>query len=282
VRFLVALLLLVVGCGSKGEARSTSPSGPATTKLAVAPPLVTPGERMTYRLSLRGLELGVYMVTVGELTELDGKQVVVVQSQAKSVGLASVVTKVDDYFTSWIDAQTGRSLRFQTVEYARAGEAEKEHVFVELAGRNGDHIPVSHRRDDGALTEERQQVSFPDVWDYNAFLIALRAWEGKPGEKITVEVFRSRYLWRIDVALGERDSLVTELGELPALRFDAHAVKLDRAGNKFPATDERDFSIWVSDDDGRVPLQTVAKTDYGSIKMEIVDYQPGTGRRLRR
>jgi len=74
---------------------------------------------------------------------------------------------------------------------------------------------------------------------------------------------------------------VTELGELPALRFDGHTYKLGRDGKRMPGNDERHFSVWISDDDGRVPLQTTARTDYGDIKMQIIDYQPGTGQRLR-
>jgi hypothetical protein len=31
-----------------------------------------------------------------------------------------------------------------------------------------------------------------------------------------------------------------------------------------------------------VPLLTTARTDYGDIKMKIVEYVPGTGERLRR
>ncbi|MBA3818639.1 MAG: DUF3108 domain-containing protein [Deltaproteobacteria bacterium] len=283
VTSLVAPALVggVSGCGSRKEPSAKSPTGPVTAKLAVAPPLVTPGERMTYRLSLRDLELGVYAITVGEITDVDGTPTIVVQSHAKSVGLASMVTKVDDYFTSWIDVATGRSRRFEAVENVREDGAEKEHVTVQLAARAGQLVPLTHHLDDGPATTEQQQVSFADVWDYNAFLVALRAWEGAPGAKITVEVFRSRYLWRIEMVLGEKGTLVTELGELPVLRFDAHSVKLDRAGNKYPNTDERDFSLWISDDDGRVPLKTEAKSDYGTIKMEIVDYQPGTGQRLR-
>ncbi|MDQ3365790.1 MAG: DUF3108 domain-containing protein [Myxococcota bacterium] len=287
MRFLVVALLVTsllvpaLGCGSKNEPSAKSPAGPVTAKLAIAPPLVTPGERMTYRLSLRGLELGVYAISVGEVTDLDGTPTIVVQSHAKSVGLASMVTKVDDYFTSWIDVATGRSRRFEAVENVRADGAEKEHVTVQLAARAGQAVPITHQLDDGPPMSEQQTVSLADVWDYNAFLIALRTWEGAQGAKITVEVFRSRFLWRIDMVLGEKGTLVTELGELPVLRFDAHSVKLDRAGNKYPNTDERDFSIWISDDDGRVPLKTEAKSDYGTIEMEIVDYQPGTGPRLR-
>ena len=40
--------------------------------------------------------------------------------------------------------------------------------------------------------------------------------------------------------------------------------------------------MWISDDDGRVPLKVVAKTDYGDIEMQITDYSPGPARLARR
>jgi len=102
-----------------------------------------------------------------------------------------------------------------------------------------------------------------------------------PGPRDPIEVFRSRYLWPPRDQDPRRDKIKTELGELPALRIDAHTYKLDRQGAKTANDDERDFSLWISDDDGRVPLQINAKTDYGDIKMQIIDYQPGNGTRLR-
>jgi hypothetical protein len=77
------------------------------------------------------------------------------------------------------------------------------------------------------------------------------------------------------------ETALADLGEVQALRLDAHMYRLDRDGVKDAGADERDLSIWISDDDGRVPLRTVARTDYGDIRMDIVDYHPGNGARLR-
>jgi hypothetical protein len=250
--------------------------------MPAGPPLVTPGERMSYKLALQGMALATYTIAVGDVQELDGKRVIVVQTHAKSTGLADLVAKVDDKFTSWIDVETGRPRRFQTEEYETNSKVNIEHVVIDLAGRSADVIPIEFNLNDGPQTPEPQKASSPEIWDYNAFLVALRAWEQPPGTAMSLEVFRSRFLWRVDIKVRGKDKLQTELGELPALRFDAHTYKLDRQGGKFPNTDERDFSVWISDDDGRVPLRTTAKTDYGDIKMDIVDYQPGTGQRLRR
>jgi len=279
----LTLVCVLAGCGSKSV--PTPILDPTTT---VAPwghgkPLVTPGERMTYRLSLKGIELASYTISIGELAELDGKRTVIVEGHAKSVGLANMVAKVDDRFTSWIDVDNGRTRRFQTAEFETRTE-NVEHAIVDFAKRQGDHVPVSFQLNDTPAIPEPQKVTQTDVWDYNAFLVALRAWEAPIGATISTEVFRSRYLWKIDVKAAGKSRLLTELGELPAVRFDGRAVKLARDGSKFPDTDhraERDFSIWISDEGDRVPLKYSTMTDYGDIEMVIVDYQPGTGQRLR-
>lgn len=239
---------------------------------------------MAYKLSLQGVQLATFGFSIGEVQDLAGKQVVLVEGHAKSVGIADWVARIDDRFTSWIDVETGRSRRFQTAEYETNSKTNVEHVVVDFAARQGDLVPASFHMNDGEPTAEPQKVTKADVWDYNTFLVALRAWEQPPGSKIEVEVFRSRYLWNVTMTVRGKEKISTELpdlAEVTALRFDAHMYKLDRNGGKFPNNDERDLSIWISDDDGRVPLRTTARTDYGDIKMEIVDYQPGNGQRLR-
>jgi hypothetical protein len=236
---------------------------------------------MTYRVQLRGMELATMQIAVGDLTEVSGTQTIVVQVHAKSVGLAQMVAAIDDTFTSWIDVSTGRSVRFAVDEFETNSKVNVEHTIADLANRSGNQVPITFALNDATPQPEPQTVTQADVWDYNAFLIALRSWEGATGTAAKIEVLRSRFLWSMAVKIGGKEKLATELGELPSLRFDAHTFKLTRTGAKDMTSDERDLSIWISDDNDRVPLKLIARTDYGDVKMEIVDYQPGTGTRLR-
>jgi hypothetical protein len=239
---------------------------------------------MTYKLALQGVELASFNLTVGDVQELAGARVIMVQTHARSVGIADWIARIDDRFTSWIDVETGRPRRFQADEYETNSKTNIEHVIADFASREGDRVPVTFALNDAPAAPEPQKVSKPEVWDYNAFLVALRAWEQPPGSKVGVEVFRSRYLWNVEMQVRGREKIETELadlGEVSALRFDAHMYRLTREGVKDPGSEERNLSIWISDDDGRVPLRTIARTDYGDIRMDIVDYSPGNGLRLR-
>jgi hypothetical protein len=249
--------------------------------MPTSPPLVTPGERMTYRVNLRGVEVAAMTFAVGDRTELAGRMAIPVQCRLQSSGLANLVASIDDTYTSWIDIATGRPLRWESLERS-AKRKQVEHTVAEIASREGDSVPITFAIDDQPPVPEPQKVAGTEVWDYNAFLVALRRWEGTPGTRSSLEVLRSRWMWRIDVTIGGRETLVTELGELPALRFDLHATRLDRAGNKDPNSEERDLAVWISDDGDRVPLKLTATTDYGDVLMTIADYQPGTGAPLGR
>jgi hypothetical protein len=253
----------------------------APAALPAGPPLATPGERMQYRLSLRGVDLATFELGIGELTLLGGVRAIVVQGHARTRGIAAVFAMIDDHFTSWVDAATGRSLRFQTDEYASGSKTDIEHAVIDLSGRTGDTIPVEFHVNDAPARAEPQRASLPVVWDYNAFLLAVRGWEGPPGSQLSLEVFRSRYMWHVDVTIHGKERLATDLGDLPALRIDGRTYKLRRDGTRTTDDAERRFTMWISDDDGRVPLEIRAVTDYGDLRMQITDYQPGSGARLR-
>ena len=59
---------LLAACSSKGPSSAT-PKGAPVTSLPVAPPLATPGERMSYRLTLKGVELGTFLLAVGDVVD---------------------------------------------------------------------------------------------------------------------------------------------------------------------------------------------------------------------
>jgi hypothetical protein len=277
---IVFVAALAAGACSSKAASKAVPKTELST-LPVAAPLVTPGERMAYRLTLKGVELGTFMLAIGDIVDLDGVPTVLVQAQAKSSGLASLVADIDDRFTSWVDVKTGRPRRFEVFEHVGRKSPDRDHVIVDFAARNGNTVPVHYALNDEPLKTLQQPITQKDVWDYNAFLIAVRAWEGEKGSTASLEVFRSRYVWKMVITLGGKGSLVTELGELPVLRFDAKTTKIDRNGQKWAGQAERTFTLWISDDNDRVPLKLDATSDLGSISMDIVDYQPGNGARLR-
>ncbi len=272
------LLLLLVACGS--HRADPVAAVPAVGTLPAGPPLATPGERMAYRLQLGGVDVATYDIAVGDITRIGDHQTIVVQSHAKAKPLVAMLANIDEVYTSWIDVETGRPVRWTSEERTTDGKT-REAADARFDQRSGNRVPVETRALDREPVPASQTVSLPEVWDYNALVIALRAWEAKPGTTVEAEVMRGPYLWHTRVTVRGRETVVTELGDFPALRFDGTSYRLERDGDRDASAKQRDFSVWISNDDGRVPLKNVADSDHGKLEMTLVDYQPGNGNRLR-
>ena len=279
-RRLVPFLMLAACGGGHVTASVSTPQPPAAASgLRVGPPLATTGEHMTYKLALMGAELATFDLQVGGQEAVAGKPAIVVQTHAKVSGIGELAASaagihVDDTFTSWVDLATGRPLRWYCDEYATKS-ADRERTEAKLSERTGNTVPIEFHINDEPAKPEPQTVSLPETWDYNSFMVALRSWEGPQGSSVSAEVLRSRYLWHVDMKIGGKGQLHTALGDFPTLQLLGHAYRLSRDDTKAAGNDERDFTIWISDDSGRVPLKVVAKTDYGDVEMTITDYNPG-------
>lgn len=206
-------------------------------------------------------------MAVGEVTPVEGKQAVVLQAVAESVGLAARVKPVRVEFTSWIDVASGLPLLFRAAEAQEIVEAR----FTKLADKK---FPISTQEPDAPEKIEMQTTNGQPL-ELLGVLLLLRSWDSRVGGSSTFEAVRSSYMWRMQATLVARESIATELGELPTVKFDAVSRRLMRDGSIDQGTEPRKFSVWISDDAERVPLLMVAETDYGDIKIEIVDYVAG-------
>jgi hypothetical protein len=271
------------GCGGAGAGPrepSVGPAAAASDLGGARPPFATPGERMINRLTMHGMDVATFTIAIGDVTELDGRPVVVIQSGVRSSSLVSMVRQVNDSFTSWVEISTSRPVLFRSEELASPEDGALETSDSEAWRIEDGTFPIRvHRPEHGELVE-RQAVGTNPLYDMNGFLMTLRGWDVPVGTRATADVIRSRFLWRSEIEMAAYEVAVTDLGELPAVRIEGSSRRLLRDGQLDPRSDVRRYTMWISDDADRVPLRMVAHTDYGALEMSIVDYAPGTGRRL--
>jgi hypothetical protein len=264
-----------------GEAPSTEvawrDSSASAEDFPPLPPFAAPGERVSYRVTIHGVEVATFAFASGEITEVGGRRAIVVQSGVQAGRMLSMVKDVSDQFTSWIDVATGRPLLFRGEERASSSDPSKETVEVRFHELADGAVPVSVQRGAEPIKNETQTVG-GGLHDLNSFLVLMRSWDAAPGAQATVDVMRSRFAWRTQVAVGGYETVVTELGDMPCVRLDGVSRRLARGGGLDAGSATRQYSMWISDDADRVPVLLVAHSDYGDIRMEIVGYQAGAQR----
>lgn len=244
---------------------------PAEEEPAARAPIVAAGERMAYQVSLHGVPLAELVIDVTGVVPIGERSAMVVEARIDTQALASLVSPVHDRFTTWIDVVDGRPLQFRAREAASRDDSALEETEARFAPGS---YPVRLVRGEDAGTDE-VQVIHGVPFDFAAFLIFLRGWEAANGSELTVDVMRSRYVWRARIVVGGRSNLATALGELPVVRFEGESVRINRDGSLDTKMDRRRFTIWISDDADRVPVKLAAHTDYGDVLLELSAYTAG-------
>src|SRR5205823_9091177 len=124
----------------------------------------------------------------------DGHRAVVVKSRAATAGAAALIKKVVDEATTWIDLDTGRPLRLETLVVQDGKTTTAQAKFAGSIAevtyvRDDDPKPHTYRIDFGKLT----------VHDTHSAMAQIRGWRPAPGTSRSVFVVGGRRLWRVDV-----------------------------------------------------------------------------------
>jgi hypothetical protein len=268
----VPMIALFTACGATTPlplaTELEQPSSAVLTRLAVDSPLLVPGEQMTWELSLGGILGGEAMMAVGTPGEVDGRRIVILRSRIESAGLVAVLKQVRDEVTTWIDPDTGLPV------YLHADVTFGERAAIIESNFSSDGFQLSYARKGGRAYLMRQKLPAGEsAHDAHSVLGALRAWEPGRGARAYFYILSGRHLWRNTMQFAGREAVKTGLGRMAALRFDAVAQRVTSNLAIDPHKKPRQYSVWLSDDQRRLPVLVLARTEYGDVKVELTDYR---------
>jgi hypothetical protein len=111
------------------------------------------------------------------------------------------------------------------------------------------------------------------IYDTHAVLGALRGWRPRAGTRAYFYGLSGRRLYKIELMAAGREKRKTKLGRYRASRIEGTALRLTDDLSPDTATRARSFSLWISDDADRLPILVEAVTEYGPVRVELVDYE---------
>ena len=276
---VVFLATAVIGCGANGiggrsVAETPPPLGPPTA-LPVVGGVFLPGEQMRFELSLRGIIGGEAAIAVGQAGRVDGKRVIIVSSRVESAGVVAMFRQVHDEVTTWIHLDSGLPLAHSA--HVKFGKRES---FIETRFANGQNGPfdveIRATRESGETVRRVLHQAMPQdqaAFDPHAVIGALRAWKPDNGQHAYFFVLVGRHLWQNTVRLTGHERVHTRMGQYDALRIDGVARQLTRALREDRKKQPRYYTMWISDDETRLPLLIKGKTEYGDVQAELVEYR---------
>ena len=220
------------------------------------------GEWFRFRMRYGFLNASYATATVRETTFKD-QAVYHVAATGKTTGFARWFFKVDDYFDSYFEKDIVRPIRF--VRNISEGNY-KRHVEIDF-----DHNTQSGIMHD-LLRKTKTEISFaPNLQDLVSAFYFLRNHfdlEGiRVGETASLHMIYDKKPFAFQFRFLGYENVKTKFGVVPCVKFRPY-VEEGRIFKK-----ESGLSLWVSNDNNRIPIKVVAELSVGSLDVDLVDFK---------
>ncbi len=220
------------------------------------------GEWFRFRMRYGFLNASYAIATVRETTFKD-QAVYHVAATGKTTGFARWFFKVDDYFDSYFEKDIVRPIRF--VRNISEGNY-KRHVEIDF-----DHNTQSGIMHD-LLRKTKTEIDFAlNLQDLVSTFYFLRNHfdlEGiQVGETASLHMIYDKKPFAFRFRFLGYENVKTKFGVVPCVKFRPY-VEEGRIFKK-----ESGLSLWVSNDNNRIPIKVVAELSVGSLDVDLVGFK---------
>jgi len=257
LKLFVAAAALLIGLASSGAG---APSWEST--LTKDPPGDFPElrpVRTTYHFGWSGITAG-----KGEMhfTKLGPKRF---QMEAKggTTGFARALWKLDATYHGTASTETLRPIESKQVEAYRRKKITTELTFTdEGVSRIRSEMP-------GSKDNKPKIFNFPGLFDLHGAMLYLRSQPLTDHSVYRIVVYPATSAYLATVTVLGRERIAVHAGSYNAIKFD---VQLKRVGKNLELEPHKKFrraTIWVSDDENRIPLRIEAQIFAGTVFADL-------------
>jgi hypothetical protein len=181
-----------------------------------------------------------------------------------SIGLVRKLWKLDATHEATAQASSLRPIRVKQIEDYGWDKITTDLKFTD----KGITFQRSHASPSGAAPQ-RQQFSFPNIYDLQTALYYVRSQRLQPGDEFNIVVFPGNTPYLANIHVLDRENIQVQAGKYDALKFDIHLQKISPQLTLLPHTKFKHAYVWLSDDADRVLLRVEAEIFVGRVWMEL-------------
>ncbi|HCQ77204.1 MAG TPA: DUF3108 domain-containing protein [Leeuwenhoekiella sp.] len=244
-KYLVLLMLLVSGLTYAQEAAFQD------------------GEWFRFRISYSGWwKAGEATLSVTNET-LKGKPVYHVKGKGVTTGMTKLFFGVEDYYETYIDKNTTLPYRF--IRKIDEGGHTKDKIID--FNQQSNVATVNDKKHNEVKTFQTE----PNIHDMVSAFYYLRnsidSENLKDGDETVINMFFDQENFKFKLKFLGREEVKTKFGKVKALIFRPYV----QAGRVFK--EKESLTVWISDDQNKIPLQIKADLAVGSLKADIDAYK---------
>ncbi|RMB63545.1 DUF3108 domain-containing protein [Dokdonia sinensis] len=216
------------------------------------------GEWLKFRVHY-GFITGGYATIAVKDEMYEGKAVHHIKGFGETTGIVGFTFGVEDYYESWVDKET--DLPYKFLRKIDEGGHTKHRVIKFDQTAQKAHI------DDKKHNKQKTITTEPGVQDMVSAMFYMRnrmdTKNLKKGEEFKLSMFFDGENYPFKMKFLERETIRTKFGKVETLKFRP----LVQSGRVFK--EEESLTIWVSDDDNKIPLRIKADLAVGSLKADL-------------
>jgi len=216
------------------------------------------GEWFKFRIHYGFVNAGYATLEIQEATK-NNKKVFHAIGKGYTVGMSRFFFKVDDLYESFFDKATNKPFQYIR-KIDEGGYTKNQEGFFD---QDANKILV---RDYKNKTEKSFSVT-ENVQDIVSTFYFLRNHPNidklKVGESIIVDMFFDDEIYKFKLKFIGRENLKTKFGTAPTMIFRP----IVQSGRVFK--EEESLTVWISDDENKIPLRIKASLAVGSIKADL-------------
>jgi len=220
------------------------------------------GEWLKFRVHYGLITAGTATLEVKK-TSIEGKQVYHIKGFGETTGMTSWFFSVEDYYQSYVDIDKDIPYRFIR-KIDEGGHTKDIQIDFDY---NTYKATILDKKNDSLKV-----VSFPkDAQDMVSAFYYLRnhlvVENIKKGDEVLMDMFFDRENYKFKLKFLGREIIKTEFGKVACLIFRPYV----QSGRVFK--EKESLTLWVSDDDNKIPLVIKADLMVGSLKASLIQFK---------
>lgn len=220
------------------------------------------GEWFKFRVHYGFVNAGYATLEVKEAT-INNSKVFHVVGTGYTRGLSRFFFKVEDLYESYIDKNTGNPYHYIR-KINEGGYTKNQEGFFNLSENKILVKDYKHKTEKTFVIPKNTQDILSAFYYFRNYPNIEKI---KPGESVTIDMFFDDEITKFRLKYVGREDITTKFGVISTMIFKP----LVQSGRIFK--EEESLTIWVSNDENKLPLRIKASLIVGSIKADLEAYK---------
>ncbi|QSB27561.1 DUF3108 domain-containing protein [Flavobacterium sp. CLA17] len=220
------------------------------------------GEYFKFRIHYGIVNAGYATLEVKDAT-INNKKVFHAVGKGYTTGMSKFFFKVEDLYESYFDKETGSPYRYIRKINEGGYTKNQEGIF----NQNENRVLVK----DYKRKSEKTIITSDAVQDIISSFYYLRNHPNidklKSGEAISIDMFFDDEITKFKLKYIGRQDITTKFGTVSTMMFKP----LVQTGRVFK--EKESVTLWITDDDNKVPVRIKADLAVGSLKADLDEYK---------